>query len=450
VNETVADRTDSRRFFLGLTAIALVALGIRVAAAIWYQDHTGLWGDAFWYSGVGNLISDGKGFISPAGLAAFGEEWPTAAHPPLYALYLSIVGHVDQGLLAQRLWSTLPGVGTVVLLGVLGREVASERAGLIAAAIGAISVSLFAQDVLVMSEGLYGCMIVLTVWFAYRYVRRPDLVRAGLLSGAIALAALTRAEGALLFLILLVPLALRAKQLSSARRWACIGVGALVAAVLFAPWLAYNNVNRFDSPVFLSTGLGGLVGSSNCPPVYDGPAIGGWGGICAKGVKVTVREDETKQDDKLLDAGLDYARAHADRLPVVIPFRLLRTFGFYKPVKVTAGDLLLMEGSSRWGARLAVLQYFLLLAAGIAGFVLLVRRKVTVLPFVAPVVTVAVITIIGYGTIRFRIALDVLLPVLAAAALDAAWTRFSARSRRSERLQRAENGDRVGVLTAER
>jgi hypothetical protein len=446
VNETGAPpRTDSRRFFLGLTAIALVALGVRVAAAVWYQDHTGLWGDGFWYSGVANMISDGKGFISPAALAAFREEWPTAAHPPLYPMFLSIVGLVDQDLLPQRLWSTLPGVGTVVLLGLLGREIASERAGLLAAAMGAVYVGLFAQDVLVMSEGLYGCMIVLTVYFAYRYLHRPNLVRAGLLSGAISLAALTRAEGALLFLILLLPLALRAKELSSARRWACVGVGALVAAVLFAPWLAYNNVNRFDSPVLLSTGLGGLVGSSNCPQVYDGPAIGGWGGICAKGVRVTVREDETKQDDKLLDAGVEYAREHADRLPVVIPYRLLRTFGFYQPVKVTAGDLLLMEGTSRNGARVAVLQYYLLLAAGIAGFVLLVRRKVAVLPFVAPVVTVALITIIGYGTMRFRVALDALLPALAAVALDAAWVRFSAGRRRSERLQPSENGDRVVV-----
>jgi hypothetical protein len=198
-----------------------------------------------------------------------------------------------------------------------------------------------------------------------------------------------------------------------------------------APWLAYNNVNRFDSPVLLSTGLGGLIGSSNCPQVYDGPAIGGWGGVCAKGVKVTVREDETKQDDKLLDAGLEYAREHADRLPVVIPYRLLRTFGFHKAVEGTAGDLLLRENAAN-AARVAVVQYYLLLIAGIAGFVMLVRRKLPVLPFVAPVVTVAVITIIGYGTMRFRVALDALLPVLAAVALDAAWVAW--RTRRREPL----------------
>src|SRR5262249_36906709 len=149
------------------------------------------------------------------------------------------------GVLAQRLWSTLPGVGTVVVLGLLTRDLAGERAGLIAALAGAVFVDLAAQDVLVMSEGMYALTIVLTVFAAYRFIRRPDPLHAGYLGGAIALAALTRAEGVLLLLILLVPLALRARELSMRRRLVCAGAGVLVAAVLFAPWLVYNNVDRF-------------------------------------------------------------------------------------------------------------------------------------------------------------------------------------------------------------
>jgi hypothetical protein len=417
--DVAAPRT-TRGFWLGLGAIAMLGLAVRVGAAIWFDDRgIALWGDAVWYSGVARLIADGDGFLQPAARLAFNEDWPTAAHPPLYPLYLSLVGVVDDGLLAQRLWSSLPGAGTVVLLGILGRDLAGERTGLLAAALGAVYVDLFVQDVLLMSEGMFGLTIVLTVLFAYRFVRRPDLVRAGLLAGAIALASLTRAEGALLFVVLLVPLALRARDLSVGRRLGCIAVGAGVALVLFAPWLTYNNVDRFDRPVFLSTGLGGLVGSSNCPSTYSGPGLGSWGFVCAEGVTVTVREDETLQDEKLLDAGVDYARDHAGRLPVVIPVRLLRTFGFWAPFSSTEGDLLLQSGNARTLATFAVLQYWLLLAVGIAGFVVLVRRKVPVLPFVAPVVTVAAITVIGYGTMRFRIALEVLLPVLAAIALDA-------------------------------
>lgn len=421
----------SRRFWLGLAALTLVGLLIRIGAAVYYENNTNLWGDAFWYSGVANLIADGSGFVTPAGRIAFGENWPTAAHPPLYPLYLSIVSHVDTGLMAQRLWSCLPGAGTVLLLGILGRDLAGERAGLIAAALGAVSISLLVQDVLLMSEGMFAFTIVLTALLAYRFIRRPTLWSGAWLGGAIALAALTRAEGALLFVILLVPLALRARELPMARRLGCIGVGAALALVLCAPWLVYNNVNRFDKPVLLSTGLGGLVGSANCPQTYYKPALGAWGGVCAKGVVITVREDETLQDQKLLDAGVEYATDHADRWPVVIPVRLLRSFGFYQPIKMTGDDLLIREKNARLGAWAAALQYWGYLALGIAGAVLLHRRRVALLPFLAPVVTVAVITVIGYGTMRFRVALDALLPVLAAVALDQGWRQLSARRARA-------------------
>jgi 4-amino-4-deoxy-L-arabinose transferase-like glycosyltransferase len=417
------------RFGRRLAIIAVVALGVRVAAALFYDNHRGLWGDSYWYSGVANLLADGHGFVQPIARVAYGQDWPTAAHPPLYALYLSIVGHVDQSVVAQRLWSTLPGVGTVVVLGILMRDLVGERAGLLAAAVGAVFVDLVAQDVLVMSEGLYALTIIVTVYAAYRFLRRPDLRHAGYLGGAIALAALTRAEGVLLLLILLVPLALRARDLSVRRRFACIGVGAVVAAVLIAPWFVYNNVDRFDRPVWLSTGLGGLVGSSNCKPAYNGPGIGGWGGVCARHVKVTVREDETVQDQKLLDAGLDYASNHADRLPAVIPIRLLRTFGFYKPFDVTAGDILLKDGNARLLTWLAMIQYWCLLPLAIAGMVMLRRRGIALLPFLAPIATVVVITVLGYGTMRFRVAFDVVLPATGAVALDALWRRVEAHRR---------------------
>lgn len=420
--------TRGRRSHFGrnLTIVAVIALVVRVAAALFYDNNRGLWGDAFWYSGVAGLIADGHGFVQPIA-RVFGQNWPTAAHPPLYALYLSLIAHVNDGVLAQRLWSTLPGVGTVIVLGLLTRDLAGERAGLIAAVAGAVFVDLAAQDVLVMSEGMYALTIILTVFAAYRFIRRPDLLHAGYLGGAIALAALTRAEGVLLVAILLVPLALRARELSMRRRFACAGAGILVTGALLAPWFVYNNVDRFDHPVWLSTGLGGLVGSANCAPAYNGPGIGGWGGVCAKHVRITVQEDETVQDQKLLDAGFDYASKHADRLPTVIPFRLLRTFGFYHPFDVTAGDLLLRDGKARLVTWLSIVQYWLLLPFAVAGLVMLRRRGIALLPFLAPIVTVVAITIIGYGTMRFRIAFDVLLPAAGAVALDALWRRVESR-----------------------
>jgi hypothetical protein len=88
---------------------------------------------------------------------------------------------------------------------------------------------------------------------------------------------------------------------------------------------------------------------------------------------------------------------------------------------MTANDLLLRDGNARLGAWTAMLQYWVYLGLGVVGLVVLRRAGTVLLPFLTPVVTVAVITVLGYGTMRFRIALDAVLPALAAVALDAGW-----------------------------
>ena len=60
----------------------------------------------------------------------------------------------------------------------------------------------------------------------------------------------------------------------------------------------------------------------------------------------------------------------------------------------------------------------------VVGLVLLRRRRQPILPVLAPIATVVVITLLGYGTMRFRVALDALLPGLAAIAIDALWSRY--------------------------
>ncbi len=161
----------SPSFALGLGLIALAALALRVGAAFFYDAHTHIGGDAVWYVGVAENVVAGNGFVEPLHLL-LGQRVPTASHPPLYPLYLAVADFVGSGSLLQlRLWSCLPGTGTVVLLGVIGRDLAGRRAGLLAAGLAAVSIDLFTQDVLLWSEGFYGFTIALVVLSAYRYIR---------------------------------------------------------------------------------------------------------------------------------------------------------------------------------------------------------------------------------------------------------------------------------------
>ncbi len=409
---------SARSFAIGLAVIAGVGLAVRVAAAFFFDARTGIGGDAVWYTGVARHLALGDGFIEPLQFA-LGRRVPTAAHPPLYPLYLSVVDlAIGKSLIVHRLWSCLPGVGTVVLLGLVGRDLGGRRAGLIAAALGAVSIELFVQDVLLWSEGFYGFTIALTVFAAYRYLRRPDLLHVALLAGAIALAALSRAEAILLFVILLLPLVLRDRDVAFGRRFAALVVGALVAITLIGPWIAYNNSGRFDRPVGVTVTFGTLIGASYCHNTFYGPSIGAWGGLCPDTVPTPWPRDESIAESRARTAGFDYLSDHLGRLPVVIPYRLGRSFGLYAPTKTISDDLLLDAAHIGGVADLALAQYWLLLGLGIVGGVVLFRRRVALLPLAAPVITVAVITVIGYGSMRFRMALDVVLPILAAVAIE--------------------------------
>jgi 4-amino-4-deoxy-L-arabinose transferase-like glycosyltransferase len=421
------DGMSSRTFARGLTVIALAGLAIRVGTAFFYDARTKIGGDAVWFTGTAKTFSQGKGFLEPLTLS-LGQHNPTAAHPPLYSLYLSAVNFTfGDSVLLHRLWSCLPGVATVVLLGLIGREIASRRTGLIAAALAAISIELFVQDVMLWSEGMYGFTLALTIFFAYRYLRRPDFLHIALLSGAIALAALTRAEAVFLFVILLVPLALRNREQPMGERIKAVGVGAVVAIVLMAPWVIYNNSGRFNRPVAVTVTFGTLIGSSNCHATYFGPGIGAWGGLCRDTVPNPWPRDETDAEAAARSAGFTYMGEHVDRLPIVIPARLGRTFGFYAPSQSISNDLLFEEAKVNRLSYVALAQYWLYLGLGIAGCVLLSRRRVALLPFLAPAATVAVITIIGYGGMRFRFAIDVIVPVLAAVTIDHLLTRRATR-----------------------
>src|SRR4051794_21105664 len=88
---SVRDSMTKRDFALGLTLIVAIALAIRIGAAFWYDANTHIGGDAIWYTGVAHQLAQGHGFIEPLQAAALGDKVPTAAHPPLYALYLSVV-----------------------------------------------------------------------------------------------------------------------------------------------------------------------------------------------------------------------------------------------------------------------------------------------------------------------------------------------------------------------
>ena len=179
-----------------LAIVALAALAIRTAATIYHRDYPVI-GDALTFHLEGGHLAHGEGFRRVF------EDVPTAEHPPLFICLIALFTLLGaDGFLAQKLLLGLVGTVTVVLVGLLARRVAGDRAGLVAAALAAVYPLLWLADGSLMSESLYGPLIVAVLLAAYAYFDARTVRRVAVLGALIALAALTRGEALLLLPLL--------------------------------------------------------------------------------------------------------------------------------------------------------------------------------------------------------------------------------------------------------
>jgi 4-amino-4-deoxy-L-arabinose transferase-like glycosyltransferase len=401
-----------------LALIALAALALRTAATL-YHRHYPVIGDALTFHLDAHWLASGQGFRQPF------IDTPTAEHPPLFVCLLALFELLGAGgFLGQKL--LLGGVGTVtvVLVGQLGRAVAGERVGLIAALLAAGYPLLWVVDGSLMSETLYGVFVVASLLAAWWWDSAPTAGRAAVLGILIGLATLTRGEALLLVPLLAAGLIARDRALPGRARVAHLG--ALVGAflVVMAPW-TIRNIVTFADPIAVSADANGVIVGSNCPPTYYGQIVGLWQFDCYG--KVKPAGDESQVSVAYRSRGLRYARHHLGRVPVVLAARLGRLWDVYRPEQMVIYES--GEGRPARTERLGVRLYWLLLPFAAAGAVVLRRRRERLWILVAPLAMVSITALITYGSTRFRFAAEPALLVLGAVAVDAGWRRFRPRPR---------------------
>jgi Dolichyl-phosphate-mannose-protein mannosyltransferase len=385
-----------------LATIVAGGLALRLLYVLVLARHVPMAGDSAFFHAEPGLIAGGHGFIEPFVYGAYGIAVPTAAHPPLYPLVLALPALAGvKGVLAQRCLTCVIGAGALALIGLLGRRVAGDRVGLASAGVAAVYPVLVSADGALMSESLYGLLVVAALLAAYRQHDRCDVRSAVGLGLLIGLAALTRSEALLLLPLLAWPLALRGDR--RIIRAGCLTVACLVA---LAPW-TIRNLDAFHQLVVVSHNDSTVLAGANCPATYYGADVGGWDFGCIS-QRFTLREGV--QADRWRSQGLRYAGAHLSRLPLVLLVRGLRTWDFYQP----RGQVSFAESRARWADEAGVAVYYVLLVLAVAGVVILRRRAWILL---APVALVTISSLLGYGLPRFRHAAEPSLVVLAAVAL---------------------------------
>jgi 4-amino-4-deoxy-L-arabinose transferase-like glycosyltransferase len=429
-----APQPASRRFLLVLLAIAAGALVVRVVYTVVVDPKVGALSDATAYHFLGEHLADGRGFIRPFDFQLLGVERATAEYPPLFPTFLGALSFVGIGSVnAQQLALTLVGTTTVVLTGLVGRRVAGDTAGLVAAAIAAVHPMLFQADGILMTESLATALVTGCVLLAVRARQHPSTGAFVALGALLGVATLSRSEGLLLAPLLAVPVAFGDRAATWSRRLAHAGIALGIAVVLVAPWAAYN-YDRFDTVIPVSNNLGTVLDGANCDLTYDGAFVGTWrsqfgdnqasGFECFEGFPIEEPDfDEATAAAEAREDGLDYIRAHERDLPRVAWFRLARTWGVYRVDQ--QANLAAFEGRSRPWEKAGTYLHWALVPLAVAGVVLLFRRRAVLWPLLAPIVTVSVVAVLTYGNQRFRITADPMLAVLAGVSIAALVARMT-------------------------
>jgi dolichyl-phosphate-mannose-protein mannosyltransferase len=418
ISDESADASPSRssvcqkpsRWSVGLALVTLAGLVLRVIYALTLASNHNAplaHGDFDFFRATASLLAAGHGFVHPFPYPITHQFVPTAEHPPLWPLVLSLGDRLGAtGLPEQRLITALIGSGAIAAIGVLAKQLAGARAGLIAAGIAAVYPVLIASDGSVMSESLDGLLLAVAVIAAYR-VRSTSSVRAALACGVlIGLATLTRSEGIVMPVFLLLPALWRRPS----RRWVTVAVAVSGALLVMLPW-TLRNADRLNAVVVTSTNDGTLLRGANCPGTYAGELIGFWEVTC---LTPPYQQPEATRSARWRREGLTFAGDHLSRLPVVLGVRLLRTLGLYQPFYMTQ----YAEGENVTMAKLGVLAFYAVAALAIFGLLQLRRRRVPLFGLWALIGLSLMITLGGYGYPRFRHPAEIALVIGAAVAVE--------------------------------
>ncbi|MBK5287865.1 MAG: glycosyltransferase family 39 protein [Acidimicrobiia bacterium] len=435
--------SPSRRFKTALLLILIVAAGIRTTFIITVARHdTDSFYDAGYYELQARQLGKGHGYNDPFQFLPGHPHvsTPAADHPPLTVFtILPVIWAGDQIGFAEsttqlivRFEMLLLGMVGIVLLAMLARRLAGDRAGLIAAAIAATYPHLWINDTLIMSETLAVAAVVGALLLLLRLEDEPKLATAAALGVVCGLGALARAE-----LILLAPLlALPLLWFWRARPWRAriatvvvVGVGVLA---IVGPWVAFNQA-RFEESTFISTNDGIAILGSTCDAVFSGPPIG------LTNLSKCVPKRAPKGDQSVVSKiyrqrAFDYINdGHGIQFLKVIAARIGRDWGLFRPADMPSFNE--SEGRPRWVTTLGMWWYYPLLALAIAGAVVLRRRRVRQWFLAVPPVIVTVGAILSYGQTRFRVPAEPVIVVLAAVALSAVVGVPGRRARRDDPIE---------------
>jgi 4-amino-4-deoxy-L-arabinose transferase-like glycosyltransferase len=405
-------------------------LAIRLIYVFVAKAGAALQGDAFYYHYQAQLNLKGHWFVDPS---VFFSKHPVAAlipsaqHPPLFTMFLTLgdvfgLKSTDEQLVVV----CLVGTATILLTGLVTKDLVTPRAGVIAAVVAALYPGFWVFDGEVMSEALVMLLAAITILAANRCFRKCTTGRVVILGLLTGLCALTRAELVLLVPLVALPTVLWQRSFGVRRKLALCGLAVAVAVAPMVPWFARNAV-VFHHPVTLSDQLPITVAASNNAQTYHGPLTASWCFTCLLNAKFPASDDESDEAIYWQHQAEQYIKAHKMRALEVAVDRVGLEWAFTAPILHADQDFL--EGwpvpvSDAW-----LFWYYPLVVLAAVGAVILRRRRQPIYPLIAMFVVTTFTAFVTYGNYRFRSESEVAIVVLAAVSLDALWSLLAGRTR---------------------
>lgn len=404
----------NRSAALMLLAVLLAALGVRLAAAWWWQARQPgrfVFGDSESYWELSRTIAQG-------GPYQFGSPDAKIFRTPAYPLVLAPL-FLIAGREPPVIWARMLGValGTLTVAGVawLAWQLFDRRTALVAASIAAIEPGAVAMSVMVLSEALFCPLMVLHLglWTAAWQSRRSGrMMWLGLGAGIAAGAATLARPSWLLFtpLVVLVGLVLTGQR----KRHVQLGAAMLLGlALAMLPWWIrnYQAVGHFV-PTTLQVGVS----------LYDGLSPQATGASDLGFVAQAIEEErkrpaavngvdeplEYRVDQRLRRDAVAWAYEHPLRAIELTAIKFARMWNVWPNE----------GGLSSWPLRLAVLCTYvplmILAAIGVA------RTVGCGWPYALcwlPAVYFTLLHVVFVASIRYRMPAMLMLIVLAAGVL---------------------------------
>ncbi|HEV2580506.1 MAG TPA: glycosyltransferase family 39 protein, partial [Ktedonobacteraceae bacterium] len=323
---------------LPLLVVFFLALGVNLVYNLVVANGYVASSDAAWYNQIAYTVAYHGCYCQYPGVQSI-------SRPPLWPLILAIFYHLAPPVSFQqadasiavfysRLFYSVLGSFTCVLVYLLARDLFGKRIGLITGCVAAFYPGIFIYDGWVYTESLYTFLVTAFTYSLYRLQRTGKLRWAAWSGVALGLANLARPNGPVLLGMLIIWAV--GLILAKGVPWQTILKGVLlsglVAAAIIAPW-TYRNFQVSGSYVMVSLGGGDVLLGA-----YNNNVASGSTGLWTSPRYVKPRPDVppivlaghdakgyTAADDKLAtNAALQWIQSHLNEVPLLM-FNRLKT-----------------------------------------------------------------------------------------------------------------------------